>query len=427
MKIKVLKENQLEIIGEKNIKINKVSMSISFHGGPLYEKKEQLGISNLLKRMLFRNLNGLSQGEIYKRIEKIGGKLKGKVYKNFISFSLTVSPKYFLKGFNIMKEFFGESDWSEKDLEKEKKYILKEMENKEESFEESLINYYGNKSILALDTIGTPSSVKAISLKELKEFKKLLIQPKNCTFIITGHFFNTEYERIERELLAIPNTSGSKAPKANKIVIKNFENRDRCNHLIKTKKNLLDVGLIFDVNTSKYSIYDVKLINKFIGKGYASKLSEKIREELGLTDRIYTKFYFNKDFGRLMIISSFEKANLLAGIEAIAKELKDFSKNIDEEDIDSALVYLTDNRKWLLDDPEALSKDFLFDKYNDEQVVSIDESIEKYGQVGVKYLKYAVKKIFVSSNLSLVVAYDGKVVKRKDLLATVGKIRVELK
>ena len=420
---KILKENQLEIIKEQNTKINKVCISISFHGGPLYEDKSMIGITNILKRMLFRNLNGLSQSEIYKKTEKIGGKLVGNVYKNFLQFRITVSPKYFLKAFDVIKEFFGESMWNEKDLEKEKKYVLNELEKKKEDFEGSLLKYYGNKSILSMDTIGSVDSVKSIELDDLKKLKESVIKPKNCTVIIAGHFFNTEYEKVEQMLKNLPNSHSGKALKANKIIIRNFENRGNCNYLIKKEYNYCNVGFIFDVNTSKYSIYDIKLINKFLGKGYASRLSEKVREELGLTDEIYTKFYFNKDFGRFMIISSFEPSYLIEGIKAIAGELKGLRTNINEDDINSALVYLTDNRKWLLDDPESLCNDFLFDKYNDEQVVSVDESIEKYDQVGVGYLKYAVKKIFTSSNLSLVATYNESLVKIKELNEAVDEIR----
>jgi predicted Zn-dependent peptidase len=167
------------VIAEQNKNLHSICIGFYFKAGVIYESYNTNGISHLLEHLFFRDLCGMSQRELYVNMEKIGAPLRACTYRDFVRFSLSVSPKYFNDAFDIVKRILLKYDWKAEDIKKEKEVVKNQILFKTQyKFNEFEKKHYFKETNLRFPIMGTVYSVDSLSVKKNQRFQGAILQYK---------------------------------------------------------------------------------------------------------------------------------------------------------------------------------------------------------------------------------------------------------
>ena len=419
---KITLDNGLSCIGYQNSKVQSINMSLYFRAGVMYESSYNVGISHLLEHLFFRRLRGINQKELYYSMEKIGTTLRAKTYRDFIRFDISVSPIYFYQAYEIISGIFADNEWTDEDIEKEKAVVLKQIQFKATpSFNEYINARYLKGMKISRPIMGTEESVKRASAKTINSWKKKIFIPNNSCFIITGNYSSEHFEYVKRELSKY--RSSDRILKNDLMIPKMcFERNEKSDYIIDTEWEISDVTISFDIR--KDYCFEAEFLSSIIGGGVGSRLSLILREELAITDEVYSSVDIFEDVCRFNIEFSTENSDLESGLKYAFNEIFSVKEEISEEDLENSKVFFTENQKWFLDDPRELNFLLGWRGFILKQPISdINSIIDIYSNLSRESLSKVAREIFNDSNLIITVTNNNGILKKSKLKQTIVECR----
>ena len=165
-----------------------VEIGLYIRAGARYENKENNGITHLLEHMHFRQLGDMNQKDIYGTTELMGTSLRGTIHKEMLCFNVKERPKYLEKSLDIFEKILTTYDWTEEQLESEKKVVINEIYEKEDevTLEKIYDKAIWRKNPLKRGILGGEENVKGFTVDDLVGYKKEIFSKNNVTLVITG-------------------------------------------------------------------------------------------------------------------------------------------------------------------------------------------------------------------------------------------------
>ena len=99
-------ENQIDIFYYPNRHTHSFCLSLYIKAGALYESDEDNGITHFLEHILFRNINHLMEGNLYKEIDRLGLYFNGATYKEFMQLFIIGAPEHFTEAVQFLVKVF---------------------------------------------------------------------------------------------------------------------------------------------------------------------------------------------------------------------------------------------------------------------------------------------------------------------------------
>lgn len=392
-----------------------VEMGLYIKAGSRYETKSNNGITHLLEHIHFRQLGDMSQEVIYQETECMGSSLRGTTYKEMVNFQMKIRPKYLEKSLLFFEKILTTFNWTDEQLESEKKIVFNEIYEKEDEQELQLISdeTIWQEHSLSQPILGDEQTIKKISLEELVNYKKEIFCKENIVFVITGAVKDDDIKSITKQFGRIPITNNKRTFIDENIVETQFQRKP--NIVIKkySSWSLLDVQLSFDVNLKLVKENELLFLNSIIGGGDGSRLQKEIREKMGLVYDIYSYVEVYNDVAVLSIFFSIEKKNLQIGIQKIMEILNNIRTNISQRDMDMNMTFFTDNLWFWLEDSHELNFQLGCDFVKGKEILTIEERIKENEKIDYYRLREVSNVIFKNKNISLIVMGDTKGLSKK--------------
>lgn len=392
-----------------------VEMGLYIKAGSRYETKSNNGITHLLEHIHFRQLGDMSQEVIYQETECMGSSLRGTTYKEMVNFHMKIRPKYLEKSLLFFEKILTTFNWTDEQLESEKKIVFNEIYEKEDEQELQLISdeTIWQEHSLSQPILGDEQTIKKISLEELVNYKKEIFCKENIVFVITGAVKDDDIKSITKQFGRIPITNNKRTFIDENIVETQFQRKP--NIVIKkySSWSLLDVQLSFDVNLKLVKENELLFLNSIIGGGDGSRLQKEIREKMGLVYDIYSYVEVYNDVAVLSIFFSIEKKNLQIGIQKIMGILNNIRTNISQRDMDMNMTFFTDNLWFWLEDSHELNFQLGCDFVKGKEILTIEERIKENEKIDYYRLREVSNVIFKNKNISLIVMGDTKGLSKK--------------
>ena len=327
-----------------------VEMGLYIKAGSRYETKSNNGITHLLEHIHFRQLGDMSQEVIYQEAECMGSSLRGTTYKEMMNFHMKVRPKYLEKSLLFFEKILTTFNWTDEQLESEKRIVSNEIYEKEDEQELQLISdetiWQGHS--LSQPILGDEQTIKRISLEELVNYKKEIFCKGNMVFVITGAIEDNNIKSITKQFERIPIADNKTTFIDKSVVETQFQRTPNIVMKKYSSWSLLDVQLSFDVNLKLVKENELLFLNSIIGGGDGSRLQKEIREKMGLVYEIHSYVETYNDAAVLSIFFSIEKKNLQLGLKKIMDILNNLRVNISQRDMDMNKTFFTDNLCCLL-------------------------------------------------------------------------------
>ncbi|MBP7808157.1 MAG: insulinase family protein [Bacteroidia bacterium] len=167
--------NGINLIGVSNNEIPKVNILISFKAGHRYEPKEKAGISSMLSSLMEESTTQHSAEDIEAMLDKLGSSVSVGSGSEEFSISISCLKSNLDATLKIAEEIIFSPKFDTEDYELVKKDQLDGLAQQQTSAANIASNIYaklvyGPNHIMGINGDGTPETVNAISLDDIKKF-----------------------------------------------------------------------------------------------------------------------------------------------------------------------------------------------------------------------------------------------------------------
>ncbi len=181
----------IEIYGIENSEVPLVQFRMNIRGGLLLENPEKIGVANLLAELMTKGTKNKTTEELENEIESLGAILNIYATDENIIISGSTLSKNFNKTIALIQEMLLEPRWDEKEFELIKQSVISQIQQQKASPRSIASNeyaklIYGEGHILSHNILGTETSVKMVSMDDLKQYYTNNISPTITKLHIAG-------------------------------------------------------------------------------------------------------------------------------------------------------------------------------------------------------------------------------------------------
>ncbi|WP_105102228.1 M16 family metallopeptidase [Microbulbifer pacificus] len=334
--------NGLRIFGIENSEVPVVNFSLVIDGGQLQDSPDKPGVANLTAMLLERGTKNRTPEELETAIQSLGAEISVSATDDAIRFDVTTLARNFDKVFALVEEMLLEPRWDVAELVLAKNDVASQIRRAaaepnaiaSEAFAQLR---YGKDSIRGHDILGSEASVAAITMDDLKAFHRNYLSPTVSRAHVVGDISQTQFMTAAKTLnkswgkrdVTVPDPKSVAAAPGIYFV-----------DVPDAKQSVLRIGRPAMSALSK-DYYPAVFTNYILGGGgFASRLTQQLREGKGYTYGIRSAIDGEKDLGTF-VIGSGVRANVTAeSVQLINDILKDYAPTYSEQDLETSRSYL---------------------------------------------------------------------------------------
>ncbi|MEH6406017.1 MAG: pitrilysin family protein [Leeuwenhoekiella sp.] len=336
-------ENGLGVLGIENAEVPLVNFTLTIDGGQLLENQELPGVVNLLAEMMTKGTATKTPVELEQEIELLGSYISINAEPENITISGTSLAKNYDKTMALVEEMILEPRWDEEEFKLAKKDAATQIEQQlsnprnvaDNAFAKAI---YGSDNILSQNILGTSESIDKITLEDLKSFYKSNFSPSLANLHVVGAI---DKEKVMGSLTNLE---------------KNWESKNVAIATIKVPEAPEEPMIYFiDVPGAKQSqlrigypalaandpdFYNADVMNyRLGGGGFASQLTQELRETKGYTYGVRSRFEGNKTVGPFVISSGVRSNVTSESLKLIDSIITNYSNGFTENDLELSKNY----------------------------------------------------------------------------------------
>jgi zinc protease len=328
--------------GIVSIEVPLVQMNIVLKGGQLLEDKQ--GAAQLTAGMLMAGTAKRTAAELEEAIQQLGSQIGVSADKEEIRVSVVSLKRNFNATLDLVKEILLSPRWDEKEYQLLKSATLaqlKQMTGNPNFLATSEFDklIYGKDHVLAKNRLGTEETIGTIELSDLKAYYSKAFVPSAVRVHAVGDLPQGDVvaaiEGILKEWKAgtiqIPNVPEAKSDAVGKIYFYDVP---------EAKQSVLRIGsLALKANDKEF--YPAVVSNYILGGGgFASRLTQELREGKGYTYGINSGF-FGSSLGGSFEIGSGVRTNVTKeSLESILSILKAYPSTFSDQDLETTKGFL---------------------------------------------------------------------------------------
>lgn len=377
------------------------ALSLYIPAGPLYDGAEMAGMSHLFEHAVFRNVNHLMSGALYRELDRHGLTLSGATYNELIQLSIQGSPKHFKTAVDILIKTLSPLVITPAELNAEKERVKREI--REDTYRSS-VDAMSQKAVwsgtgLAETITGTIGKISKVSVAKLSEFSKTLLTEENVFFYLTGSFNDADKSYLENELSKINLPSGKRreniAEKPNR-----FFNREP--DITVKRADYCKVKLAFDVDCRATRKPARDLVYDVLFQGDTSKIFLELSEKNGYVYSFDANLDEYKNLASLSLSFETSSADFAPALKAVWRIFKELCEGVKDDELSLAKVPYTENSEFILDDPEGLNWNRAWETHIlGFEYTTLEDRKNAYSSVTPEEATETAKQIFRLSNLTV--------------------------
>ena len=387
-----------------------ISVKIAHLGGKRYETTETEGIMNFVAQMLPKGAGDLSEFEISRKIEDMGGRLSG--FSGYDSFGLSTSffSRHLEDGLKLLETIYKNPAFSPEIMERERQLIINRIKTEPDRPVQFAINCLNRalfeKHPYGFDKEGTLDTVAKFSNKDLIECYRKYSTPSNTVISIVGAIDPEKTLKILDNLFGVEPATPFDAPAVpEETPIE--KPRDKTISIPRAKAHIA-IGFKA-VSMTDPDRYPLEVLSNLLS-GQGGKLFLELRDKESLA---YTVASFVRPnlqpgvFGFYIACDAPKVDKALSGLLSEIDKIR--SDTISEKDVKNAVTNLIGNHEIALQSSWARAENYGLNtlyglgwNYEEEYIKKISEvRPEDVLRVAKKYLdpqKRVVMKILPEDN-----------------------------
>lgn len=335
--------NGIRVVSEKLNYFRTATFGVWVRAGSVNEGSNEGGLAHMLEHMFFKGTLNKTAKELADSIALIGDDVNAFTSKEYTAFYGTTTSGHVPAIVALIGEMLFESLFDEKDIRKEKRVVLDEIDMYEDS-PEDLVHDMIQKNVynghpLANVISGSKASVRKFKRDDLISFKDKHYVPSNMVISIAGNYdedkLTEQLEEIfgrfvkQESIKEDADISGSfdisHEPVYNKCFCYKYKDIEQAH-----------VNLAFpSIKAGSEERFALNLMNSIFGGSNNSRLFQTIREESGLAYSVYSytsEFMAAGLFHIDVTVNPVKVINVLDMIHDIINKIR--VKGIDEKELE---------------------------------------------------------------------------------------------
>ncbi len=334
----------MQVMGITNNEVPVVRFSLEMKGGQLLESRDKAGVSNMLASMMTKGTAKRTPAELEEAIELLGAEIYVNAGEEKITISGNTLAKNYAETMALVKEILLEPRWDEKEFELLKQQTLSELQ--EEKGDPNAIAQnefkkliYGENSILSYNQLGTPETVRGLNIQDLKNYYEENLSPLAATFLAVGAVDRSEAVNSVKAISAnwaprnikFPEIPEFELPKKSRVYFYDVPG---------AKQSVFAFGAP-SLSAKNEDFYPAEVMNyRLGGGGFASRLTQELREGKGYTYGIRSRFTDRSYIGPFMITSGVRTNITYEAAELVRVIVKDYATTFDQQDLEVTKSYM---------------------------------------------------------------------------------------
>ena len=409
--IKKLKNGTTVITLQRKTAITSVLVGVSV--GFDHETDSENGLAHFLEHMCFKGTNKYkTPKELLVYLDSLGVYVNATTSNSSTCYYLSGLKDKYIKILDLVSDMFLNSIYPPKEIQKEKDVILEEIKMQNVTPTSFIYNILDD--ILHQGTVagrrgaGSPSNIKKFKQKDFIDFYKKHYTPKNTIVVVVGDIKPQKIlSDVNKIFGCIKNNKKTSDP-----IIKDI-NKYR-SIIKKTKIENTTLGLGFRIPKElKKNKTQLDVLDAILGHSFSSRLSAKIREEMGGCYYIHTLFYNHPTYCDFCITTSIDSKRTKEIYTAILMELKKMKDTLVEKDeLEKAKTQLLSSESFGLESNLSLLYR-CFETYTVlGKALSFKETTDAIKKVTSKQVQTCAKKIFKKENFAIAVLGSSTITKK---------------
>lgn len=328
----------IEVYGIQNDEVPLVQFRLNIRGGLLLEKPDLIGVSNLLAQLMTKGTQTKTTEELENAIEGMGAFITISAGNENIVISGSTLSRNYDETLSLVQEMILQPRWDNKEFDLIKQNVISQIQQAKANPRNIASNeyaklIYGENHIFSHNNLGTEASVRSITIENLKQYYKAYISPNVTKMHVVGDIANTKVKSSLNELnskwkpkdIRFPALETPKLPEQSKVYFYDVPD---------AKQSQIRFGYPA-LTATDTNYYPVQIMNYCLGGGgFASQLTQQLREGKGYTYGINSRFSGSANTG-LFTISSGVRSNVTyESADLVKKILNDYGENYTQNDLE---------------------------------------------------------------------------------------------
>ncbi len=386
------------------------TVMVMVEAGSKYESKRENGISHFLEHVCFKGTtNRPSSMDILHEIESKGAQTNAFTGHEFTGYYAKAHPKHTNNLLEIISDIYLNSNFPEKEIQKEKGVILDEMNMYEDLPQRQIYDVftkllYGDQPA-GRTILGEKNVIRSIKRQDFFNYRKKHYVAKSTIVVVSGNFDEKKVlKKISEFFKNISN--GSKDKKA-KVV----ESQNAPKVFVKNKKTgQAHIALgVRTFGTKDKRNTTLMVLNTILGQGMSSRLFQKIREGMGVGYYVRSSADDFTDHGFLATYTGVENSRAEEVVKAILEEYKKLKdEEVSSKELEKAKEYVIGNLAMDLESSDQVAEFCAIQEVLRRKIEIPSEIEAKVRKVSAKDIKKLAGEIFKTKNLNLAIIGDVK-------------------
>lgn len=329
--------NGLAVSGIENSETPLAYFELSIDGGRLFDDPARPGAASLLARMMDRGTRTKTPAELENAFKSLGAQVSvAATDERFIISGRTLS-RNFAATLDLVEEMLFEPRWDPAELDLAKAAATAQIQAaraQPTAIAGRVYNLvaYGPDHILSRGPLGTESSVAALTMDDLKAFLANNLAPNAARFRVVGALNETQAtaaladlgQRWARRDLEVPAYAAPTPPAGSRVYFYDLPDAGQ---------SILMFGYPA-LTRADPDFYPATVMNYVLGGGgFASRLTQQLREGAGYTYGVRSGFAGGNGIGQFQL-SSAVRANVTLEAAQMARDImRDYGTTFTEADL----------------------------------------------------------------------------------------------
>ena len=336
--------NGLRVYGIQNTEVPLVQFEIVIDGGQLLDDMNKVGVANMMARMMTQGTKNKTPQELEEAIDQLGSAINVFASTEDVRISVNTLAKNYDATLALVEEILFEPRWDAKEFDLVKQSVKSQIQQQRanpNAVATAQFNklVFGDANMRSRSILGTAATVDSITLDDLKAFYTKNISPSVARMHVVGAIDRAKVvsslkginSRWAAKNVVIPVYKLPEAPAKAQVYFYDVPN---------AAQSVLRFGYPALAATNA-DFYPATVANYILGGGgFASQLTQQLREGKGYTYGINSGFAGSRDSGTFSIQSGV-RANVTLESAALIKEiLANYGKNYSDKDLETTKSFL---------------------------------------------------------------------------------------
>ncbi len=335
--------NGLTYLGIKNEEVPLVEANLVIQGGALLDGDNKPGLAHLTANMLSLGTTNRTAAEFEAEVEQLGASIETFAGSDRTQIEVRSLARNYAKTMALVEEMLLYPRWDKTEFKLLKQRTINRLQ--QDASDPGEIARREFRKLLYPDDVrgnnprGTEASIAAITLEDVKNFYAKHYAPSVTTILVVGDIEQRDvlasHQNLEQrwadKQVAIPTFTLPDAPESSQVYFYNVPG---------AKQSVLHIGYPA-LTIDNADFYPATVMNyKLGGGGFASRLTQELRENKGYTYNIYSFFTGSKHYGDFRVVSSVRTNATLESLRLIQQILGDYHSTLTKTDLETTQSYL---------------------------------------------------------------------------------------